>query len=451
MNIEDIDFIGAYDPAVTYAVNEVVLIDAVGYYMSLISAQINNYPQGNPEIWGELHPFIPTDPIYEAIAAYNSETTYLWGQAASSGGKTYISIVYDNLENAVTDVDFWLELTEYEELPACGAEFIGPWKSTQTYLTGQVVNHNSNNYTAVIETINREPGVVEDKVWKRCSGGPALTTTSGNFLYDPSISIPANTEVISIDGFRAKAIVNTQGADIQDTQFFIPSSNSGSFDVDTIAVDFDSSSTKGNVYDYNGGQWLALDDADEGPKLGDARWKKIGASTTVPDPEVLIIEGESIVTKPQGVFMGERTLVSNFYMKFKHHVYHWKNNDQWRLHNQGTSQTVDGAAVDFLLCFYISYKGLRKIIDFIHILTNSNTAFHQVDFESNFVDEQSVLGTSTDRYKIKESEHRIAARALNSSKRVRGNWIKVTIQRKKTQTLLSFNITAVNSKSRNSH
>ena len=453
MDFTTINYIGVWSEVFEYDTNDAVSLEGLGFFMSIIDGNLNANPIKDPEFWVALHNEIPIEPINDVISPWDEAVTYAWGESVTFDGRTYASRTYKNINNPPTDEDFWVVLPKYDVLPACGSEYIGEWNAKQNYLVNQVVSYGGNNYTAVIANTNQEPGVVSDTIWKQCSGVVALpNVTVADFLYDPNISVSAGQEVFTVDGYRAKALRDSQGASILDTRFYAPSQTLGAFDIDAFSNPFAGAGLTGKVYSDKDQYWLALADTSDTPKEGSPVWKRI-AAVAIPEevPEVITLTGESIVTKPEGLFLGQRTLVSNFYMKFRNHVYHWKNNDQWRLHNKGEVQTTDGARVDFELVFYISYKGLRKIIDFIHIITNANQAFNNIDFITNFTANQTVLGSDTKRYKLKEGEHRITARQKDNINRVRGNWVKVTIERKKEQSLLSFNITTVKSKSRNSH
>lgn len=485
MDFETVNYQGVYNSGEVYNANDVVLVTGIGYFLNPFAFTENVDPQANPEIWTYFHDEFPAEPVNDPIEAYDELVSYPWGYAVTSGGNTYISLVYNNLGNLLSNPAFWRLLPEFATLPACGSEYVGTWKFLKEYLVDQVVTHNGNNYTAVIQNRGQEPGVVKNNIWKQCSGSVALPTATDTILYDPDVALTAGNEVVTLDGFRAVVIRDTKGAAVDDTRYFQPAANTIALDLDTIALTFTGAATKGRVYDYKGLRYLATGNTASQPLVGNNNWKLIGAAafdtdyvnnaattlsglsytyntsdlnatmqafnTDLPPEDEVSISGRSIVTSPQGMFMGERSLVSNFYMRFRDFVYHWKNKDQWRLHNKGVAQTADGEKVNFDLTFYISYKGLRKIIDFIHILTDAVTRFKVLEFTSNFVSVKRINDFDVDRYKIKEGEHRVAAKQKDVNARVRGNWVKVSIQRSSSQDSLSFSITTVKSKSRLSH
>lgn len=451
IDIDNLNYIGVWSNATTYALNDVVQIANDGYYASVIASNLNNDPRAENFAWKFIHDIEPDQPINDTFSAYSAIVTYRWGTAVTSGNKSYISRVYNNLGNLVTDTDFWRELSEFENAPACGSEYVGDWKSGQEYFFGQVVTFEGNYYTAIIQNTNRVPGTVLDNIWKICGSTAILPNVATDLIYDSAITYQPGENVVSLSGYRALVSRVTQGAAITDTRYFIPASNSTSLDVNSLANVFTGTSLRGHLYTYQDGLWLAIDDTTTTPKLGSNVWKLIGSSGTSPEADDIPINGESIAVILPGVFIGTRTLASSFYMKYRNFIYHWKNNDQWRIHNKGRVQTVDGRAVDFELVFYISYKGLRKVIDFLHIITNAATRFKTIKYLTNFTEEQIVNDTDTDRYKIKEGEHRVAAKEVNTTNRVRGNWVKVSITRTSAQSSVSFNITTVKSKARISH
>jgi len=461
----DVAILWLEDTPQTFNQGDKILVEGVGYFVAKIDIEGDVKPNLNSEFFYKAHGLEPEEPVNEIPGLYQNDQYYTWGEIAKdSNNQVYISRLYRNYANGLNDGTAWkrrFDLDQEATISPSTAENAIEYDKTKSYFAGTLVQKSYSEFATALKDV--PPGVTpylkNKDYWllqTKEEGRPMISPIEySNVLYNPDLPIRAgHNKIFDESGYAAIPINDSLGADLKDHRFFKRTSPvNPETEIDNLKREFNGSPVNaGELVDYNGFVFQALKDTDKPPVNKSPEYSLIKPSETpaetVTEP---VITGESIVINRQGTIIGYRDLVSTWYGNFKSHVYSVKNRMIPRLHNVGELQSAHDNHLIFKLKFIINFKNLIKILDYIRIIGYTILRFTTIRYSSNFSNEQVVNDTHTERYKMIEGEHEVAAREREASGRIRGNYAEVTIEDAKTSQKQNIKINSVKHLSRNSH